>query len=106
MSYTDCGGVGWIHGLNNTSKSLMSLWKVVPPPSGSADLGGGRQRRTTGGEGSPLDYPGPSSALSPTSFGAPGYQLRITSPPLLSTCFFNYLRKGGGDGYSGDKKAT
>lgn len=58
------------------------------------------------GRGAPWITPGPSSALSPTSFGAPGHQLRITSPPLLSTCFFNYLRKGGGDGYSGDKKAT
>lgn len=37
----DWGGVGWTHDLNNTSTSLMSLWKVVPPPppSGSADLG-------------------------------------------------------------------
>lgn len=57
MSYTDCGGVGWIHGLNNTSKSLMSLWKVVPPPSGSADLGGGEAEEDNRWGGEPPGLP-------------------------------------------------
>ena len=85
MSYT---GLGW--GRVDTSFEQY-LYISNKPMEGSTPLmrlsrsgGGGGRGGQRAGRGAPWTTPGPSSALFPTSFGAPGHQLRISGPPPLS----------------------
>lgn len=67
---------------------------------------GGEAGEDNGWGGSPLDSPWPQLSPFPNFLWGSWAPVENYRSTPLAICFFNYLRKGGGDGYNGDKKAT